>query len=180
MATADLHSRITYYHDQLDKELSKYPVLKELEDKTKVPKTTLVLGVVSLFFFLVFFNVGGQLITDLIAWVYPAYASFKAIESPGTDDDVQWLTYWTVFGFVNILEFFIDILLYWFPFWFLFKTIFVLWLSMPQFNGAVIIYKGFLRGFLKTYEKGIDSAGSKLKAKVAGAHEPEGSSSKRE
>lgn len=63
-----------------------------------------------------------------------AYASFKAIESPGKEDDKQWLTYWTVIGFVQMIEYFSDILLYWFPFYYLFKTLLVLYLALPQFR----------------------------------------------
>jgi len=166
-----VHANVNKYHGLLDKELSKYPYLKDLETRTKVPKVTLVLTVVSTFFSLIFFNIGGQLITDLIAWVYPAYASFKALETPGTEDDVQWLTYWTVFGFVNVIEFFLDFLLFWFPFYFVFKTALVLWLALPQFRGAEYIYQNFLRGFLNSYEKSVDAVGSKLKSKVAASLE---------
>lgn len=70
-------------------------------------------------------------------YVYVAYASFKAIESPGKEDDKQWLTYWTVIGFVQMGEYFSDILLYWFPFYYLFKTLFVLYLALPQFRVSI-------------------------------------------
>jgi receptor expression-enhancing protein 5/6 len=65
-------------------------------------------------------NVWGDLLTNLLGFLYPAYASFKALESHGVDDDKQWyiffsfrLTYWVVFAFLNMIEFFSDILLYW-------------------------------------------------------------------
>lgn len=70
---------------------------------------------------------------------YLAYASFKAIESPSKEDDKQWLTYWTVIGFVQMIEYFSDILLYWFPFYYLFKTLFVLYLALPQFRVSFFI-----------------------------------------
>jgi hypothetical protein len=35
-----------------------------------------------------------QPVSNLIGWALPAYLSVQAIESPGTDDDKQWLTYW--------------------------------------------------------------------------------------
>jgi receptor expression-enhancing protein 5/6 len=72
--------------------------------------------------------------TDVWSYFYLAYASFKAIETPGKADDTQWLTYWTVFGFVQTVEYFADILLYWFPFWYTFKVLFFLWLALPQFR----------------------------------------------
>ncbi|CAG8572906.1 1336_t:CDS:2 [Gigaspora rosea] len=85
---------LNYYNAQVDKELSKYPAICDLEAKTNVPKTYMAAGAVTFVFTLIFFNVWGKLISDVIGWLYPAYASFKAIESPEKTDDVQWLTYW--------------------------------------------------------------------------------------
>jgi receptor expression-enhancing protein 5/6 len=41
----------------------------------------------------------------LIGFVFPMYASIKAIESPGTDDDTMWLTYWLVFAIFKVRSF---------------------------------------------------------------------------
>jgi len=46
----------------------------------------------------------------------------KAIESPDKDDDTEWLMYWVVFAAFSVVEFFSDILLSWFPFYFLMKV----------------------------------------------------------
>lgn len=46
----------------------------------------------------------------------------KAIDSEETDDDTQWLTYWVVYAFFGLIEFFTDILLSWIPFYFLGKV----------------------------------------------------------
>ena len=40
----------------------------------------------------------------------------------------------TVYGFVSIIESFTDVLLYWFPFYFFLKTVFLIWLMVPSFN----------------------------------------------
>ena len=74
----------------LDKELSKFSDLKDFERKTKVPKTYSAGSIAVFLIFLVFMNVGARLITNLFGFVYPAYASFKAIESDRKEDDVQW------------------------------------------------------------------------------------------
>ena len=46
----------------------------------------------------------------------------KAIESLNKEDDTKWLTYWVVYGVFSLGEFFSDIFLYWFPFYYAFKV----------------------------------------------------------
>lgn len=47
----------------------------------------------------------------------------KAIESATKDDDTKWLTYWVVYGVFSVAEFFADIFLSWFPFYYIGKVI---------------------------------------------------------
>jgi receptor expression-enhancing protein 5/6 len=86
---------------------------------------------------------GMKLISDLIGFLYPAYMSFKAIESEGTQDDTQWLTYWVVFATFSILEGSVLFVLEYIPFYFVIKTVFMAWLFHPKFMGAALIYKQF-------------------------------------
>jgi len=133
------------YVSTLDKELGKYPTINNLEKQTGVPKVYVVLGVVAFYFLFIFFNIGAPLLSNLVGFIYPAYESLKAIESTGTADDTQWLTYWVVFATFNVVEYFSGAITYWFPFYFLFKTAFVLWLALPQFKGAQYLYSTALR-----------------------------------
>lgn len=50
----------------------------------------------------------------MIGFLFPAYYSFKAIESPNKEDDKQWLVYWVVYSFFTIIEAFVSIILYWY------------------------------------------------------------------
>ncbi|TPX51201.1 hypothetical protein SeLEV6574_g00424 [Synchytrium endobioticum] len=161
-----LNDQVMYYVSQFDKELSRFPWAIELERKTKVPKTYLFGGAGGVLAILIFFNVWGNLLTNLIGFVYPAYASFKAIESSNKEDDVQWLTYWVVFGLLNVLEFFTDILLFWIPFYYTCKTALILYLLLPQFQGAAFLYQKFIRPTLLKGQGNIDSSFSKIKAKA--------------
>ncbi|KAF8926830.1 TB2/DP1, HVA22 family-domain-containing protein [Dissophora ornata] len=159
--------KVRYYNAQLDKELSQYPQLNRFQALTGVPKTYLALGGGAFMVLMIFFNFAGKLLSNILGWVYPAYRSFKALETPALDDDKQWLTYWTVYGFVAIIESFTDILLYWFPFYFFLKTVFLLWLMIPSFNGAATIYNRILRPFLVQHRDEIDSTLKNAKSKVS-------------
>jgi receptor expression-enhancing protein 5/6 len=39
---------------------------------------------------LIFFNAWGELLVNILGFLYPAYASFKALETHGIEDDQQW------------------------------------------------------------------------------------------
>ncbi|KAF9992930.1 Receptor expression-enhancing protein 5, partial [Entomortierella chlamydospora] len=73
----------------------------------------------------------------------------------------------TVYGFVAIIESFTDVLLYWFPFYFFLKTLFLLWLMIPSFNGAATIYTRILRPFLVQHRDEIDGHIKNVKSKVS-------------
>ncbi|GAB5588417.1 hypothetical protein Unana1_03317 [Umbelopsis nana] len=159
----DIQARAKQQKVDLDAELSKYKVFRDLEAQTKVSKVYLFLGGLAILLVLIFFNIAGELVTDAIAWIYPVIASFKAIETPSVTDDRQWLTYWSIFGAVKIVEYFLNVLLYWVPYWFVIKTIFFLWLALPQFRGAEVLYGQYSRNIAGKQVPKIDT----LKAKVA-------------
>ncbi|KAF8508522.1 TB2/DP1, HVA22 family-domain-containing protein [Gautieria morchelliformis] len=141
--------KASYYISQLDKELTKYPILNQFEQRTQVPKAYAVLGTITLLTLLIFINPLAAPISNLIGWGFPAYLSFKALETPQHQDDLQWLTYWIVFGFFTFIESFaLRLVLYYFPFYFAFKTVFVIWLQLPAFKGATKLYVAVLRPVL--------------------------------
>ncbi|WWD21089.1 protein YOP1 [Kwoniella shandongensis] len=132
----------------LDAELNRYPMLRQLEQQTKVPKAYGVLALGASSVVLIFFNFLGlaQPVSNLIGWVLPAYLSVQAIESPQSNDDKQWLTYWVVFGSLNLAESWgVRAILYWVPLYFVFKTLFTIWLMLPATRGAEVLYQNVLR-----------------------------------
>ncbi|KXJ93283.1 TB2/DP1, HVA22 family-domain-containing protein [Microdochium bolleyi] len=160
--------RVQHYVSQLDKELSKYPALNNIEKQTSVPKVYGVIGLASLYFTFIIFNLGGQFLTNLAGFLIPAYYSCAALFTADKADDTQWLTYWVVFAMFTVIESLINVV-YWFPFYFTFKFIFLLWLSLPVFSGAQIIFRSFLQPALGRYFSEAGSTAANLRAK-ADAH----------
>lgn len=138
-----------------------------LQDKTKVSKEFLVVGVAVVVGLFLILGMGIAPLTSIIGFLYPAYKSFQAIEQKNKNDDTQWLVYWVIFAFFSIAETFIDYLLYWIPFYYAFKVAFLLWAMLPQTRGAKLLYDNFLRDFLKKNESRIDAAFADAK-KTAG------------
>ncbi|RWS29553.1 receptor expression-enhancing protein 5-like protein [Leptotrombidium deliense] len=97
-------------------------LLDKVEKTTGVKKLYIVqgfLGFLSIYMILGHF---AEFICNGVGFVYPAYASIAALESANKDDDTKWLTYWVVFAFFSVLEFFSDTLFSWFPFYWLAKV----------------------------------------------------------
>ncbi|KAI1497582.1 TB2/DP1, HVA22 family-domain-containing protein [Biscogniauxia marginata] len=157
--------RVQHYISQLDRELSKYPTLNNLEKQFAVPKVYAVIGVATLYFFFIVFNLGGQLLTNFAGCVVPGYYSLAALFSSAKADDTQWLTYWVVFAFFTVLESALSVV-YWFPFYYTFKFVFLLWLSLPMFSGAQLIFRSFVQPMLGRYFSESGSTAANLRAKA--------------
>ncbi|KAK9455125.1 TB2/DP1, HVA22 family-domain-containing protein [Dipodascopsis uninucleata] len=158
---------------KLDKDLSKYPVLETFEKQTGVPKSYGVLGGVGFYLFLIFLNFGGigELLANIAGFVIPGYYSLLALDSPSKSDDTQYLTYWVVFAFFSVVEYWSRAILYWIPFYWFFKVIFVLYLGLPQFGGATVVYKNVVRPIAQKVTGSnaadhVTSVASELKEKV--------------
>ncbi|KAJ1919234.1 ER membrane protein DP1/Yop1 [Mycoemilia scoparia] len=145
------------YHEnysKIDKVLDQVPHLSELSAKFGVPKVPLGLSAGGVFILLVFFNFAAQLLVNVVGYIFPLFKTIEALESPELDDDKQWLTYWCLFGFFNTIEYFTNFLLYWVPFYYVFKLGFLVWLMAPQFNGARILYLRFISPAYRNFKFG--------------------------
>ncbi|OQR96017.1 hypothetical protein ACHHYP_17308 [Achlya hypogyna] len=98
--------------------------------------------------------------------LYPAYASYKALETPAKDDDKQWLTYWVVFSITSSAEEIAERVVSYLPGYYVLKCIFLVWLMLPKTRGAIYVYERFLQPLLKKYEPLLDTKLAELKAFV--------------
>ncbi|CAI0446512.1 unnamed protein product [Linum tenue] len=83
--------------------------------------------------------------------LYPLYASVMAIESPGKEDDEQWLAYWIIYSFLTLSEMLLQSVLEWIPIWYTAKLVLAAWLVLPQFKGAAFLYERFVREHIRKH-----------------------------
>ncbi|KAE9556225.1 hypothetical protein FO519_000564 [Halicephalobus sp. NKZ332] len=89
--------------------------------------------------------------------LYPAYRSYKAVRTKDVKEYVKWMMYWIVFALVSCAESLADIVIaFWFPFYYEFKIIFVLWLISPWTKGASLLYRNWVHPWLTKHERDID------------------------
>ena len=70
-------------------QLSKYPALNNFEKQTSVPKVYALLGLAAVYFFLIFFNIAGELLVNIAGFIIPGYYSLNALFSASKVDDTQ-------------------------------------------------------------------------------------------
>ncbi|KAL6301023.1 TB2/DP1, HVA22 family-domain-containing protein, partial [Sparassis latifolia] len=154
-----VRDKASYYVNQLDKELSKHSAFTAFEKRTQIPKSYAFLVGLLLVTLFHSVNVLAAPVSNLIGWALPAYFSVKALETPGHQDDIQWLTYWIVFGFFNFLESLaLGPILYYFPWYFVFKSSFILWLQLPTFRGAQSLYGSVVKPVFANVHSKANSA----------------------
>ncbi|KAH9948237.1 TB2/DP1, HVA22 family-domain-containing protein [Amylocystis lapponica] len=93
------------------------------------------------------------------AFLLPSYATWKAVSHrPVSEQEFErWAMYWSVVGAFVALEYAAGWLISWIPFWWETRTLFLLFLALPQTQGSTWIYVNVLTPYLTPREAGIDA-----------------------
>ncbi|KAF8597576.1 hypothetical protein BDV93DRAFT_527350 [Ceratobasidium sp. AG-I] len=102
------------------------------------------------------------------AFLYPTYASYKTLSRrPTSEAELErWLMYWSVMGCVTGIEMVAEWMIRWIPLYWYLKTIFLLYLALPQTQGATKLYTARLQPVLKHYEPQIDASVARLRSRA--------------
>lgn len=143
-------------------------LLYKLEAATNVKRQTLFIGGLCFILFYLVVGYAANLLCYFIGFVFPAYASVRAIESGDVSDDTKWLTYWVVFSTVNFFEIFLE----WIPLYYLLKFILLVWCMFPgPWSGTVVIYHFLICPFVMRHRDKFDTAISEVAKQVRKAAE---------
>merc|ERR1712080_385422 len=148
--------------------LDKIEIMQTLQDKTGVEKLYLAAAAAIAITLFILIGFGPALLCSFVGFVYPAYASFKSLESANTNDDRLWLTYWVIYSCFCLVEGFLEFVLFWVPFYNPIKLGFLFYLFLPQTQGAKTLYETFLSPALRPYVSIIDGAAGSVVDKVSG------------
>ena len=96
---------------------------------------------------------GAKLLVDLLGFVYPAYMSFKSMDT-NAGDDTQWLTYWIVFSFLSIVETMLSFLTALIPMYF--------WLKVAIIIVRILLYSIVCIAVVVVLRMGSINAGGSL------------------
>ncbi|EPQ51771.1 hypothetical protein GLOTRDRAFT_65359 [Gloeophyllum trabeum ATCC 11539] len=109
-----------------------------------------------------------RLISSVSAFLYPGYASFKTLsQRPASEEELErWLMYWSVLGCIVGVEYVAEWLISWLPFYYPIKTLFLLYLALPQTQGSSYLYLHHIKPFFTEHETQIDAGIASLKTRV--------------
>ncbi|KAK7059112.1 hypothetical protein VNI00_001737 [Paramarasmius palmivorus] len=115
--------------------------------------------------FSIFFSV----LCAWFAYLLPSFATYKALSKRPVVDTAEverWCMYWCVVGAFVGFEYVAQWFVSWLPFYWELKTIFLLFVSLPQVQGSTFIYTSYLAPFFTKNEHEIDAGIASIQSNV--------------
>ncbi|KKA27264.1 hypothetical protein TD95_004099 [Thielaviopsis punctulata] len=102
------------------------------------------------------FDLFANLLSSIASFLFPLFASYKALKTSDPSLLTPWLMYWVVFGCLMLVESWTYWFLMWVPFYGYFRLFFLLYLMLPQTQGARYIYETYISPYLQENESHIE------------------------
>ncbi|KAM0277622.1 hypothetical protein ACHAQH_005650 [Verticillium albo-atrum] len=110
------------------------------------------------------FDIFAHLLSSIASFLFPLFASYKALKTSDPAQLTPWLMYWVVLACVLLAESWTEWFLCWIPFYAYIRLFFLLYLVLPQTQGARLLYETYVHPFLEDNE-------SQIEAFIADAHD---------
>jgi len=102
------------------------------------------------------FDIIPKFLSSIFTFLFPLFASYKALKTSDPALLTPWLMYWVVLACCLLVESWTDWFLVWIPFYAWIRAGFLLYLILPQTQGARLIYQQYVDPFLQENEMAID------------------------
>ncbi|KAB5566279.1 TB2/DP1, HVA22 family-domain-containing protein [Coniochaeta sp. 2T2.1] len=102
------------------------------------------------------FDIFAKLLSSIASFLFPLFASYKALQTSDPAQLTPWLMYWVVLACALLVESWTDWFLVWIPFYAYLRLLFLLYLVLPQTQGARIIYQTHIQPWLHENEQQIE------------------------
>jgi receptor expression-enhancing protein 1/2/3/4 len=96
------------------------------------------------------------ILSSIVGFLLPIYASYKALKTSDPAQLTPWLMYWAVFGCGLVVESWTEWFLGWIPFYYIARFVVLLYLVSPQTQGARHLYETYVHRFIEDNENQID------------------------
>jgi len=97
-----------------------------------------------------------HLVSAWFAFLLPSFATYKALARKDLDAVQNLSMYWCTIGALVGIEYVCEWLISWFPFYWEVKTLFLLFLALPQTQGTTWLYQSYLEPFFRKNEHELD------------------------
>ncbi|KAL2119906.1 hypothetical protein VTJ04DRAFT_6867 [Mycothermus thermophilus] len=102
------------------------------------------------------FDLIPNLLSSVASFLFPVFASYKALKTSDPAQLTPWLMYWVVLSFVVLFENWTGWILFWVPFYAYIRLLFLLYLVLPQTQGARYLYETYVHPKLEENETAIE------------------------
>ncbi|KAJ8119056.1 hypothetical protein ONZ43_g3871 [Nemania bipapillata] len=102
------------------------------------------------------FNIIAHFFASIASFLFPLFASYKALKTSDPAQLTPWLMYWSVLSCALLAESWTEFILVWVPFYSWIRLGFLLWLVLPSTQGARVLYEGYLHPYLEENELAIE------------------------
>ncbi|KAL1888999.1 hypothetical protein Sste5346_009179 [Sporothrix stenoceras] len=118
------------------------------------------------------FDILPKALASIASFLFPLFASYKALNTADPAQLTPWLMYWVVLACVVLVESWTDWILVWIPFYHYFRLFFLLYLVLPQTQGARVLYQQYIHPWITQHEAQIDEfiGSAHARMRSAGMH----------
>jgi hypothetical protein len=115
-------------------------IIIKVEAKTQIARNNLII-IFTTSFLLIWFGIFDIYLSYVLTTYFPIIWSLKLIGKKEIDDHKQWLSFWVIYSFFVFLDMFSIFIIKLIPFYFIIRTVILLWCYCPGIKGSLTIYK---------------------------------------